>query len=167
MAKSAKKIAGAPARSLKIGKGKGGKQTSASAETEAPKAAAAEAAEHEVHSEGVVQPVTSAKRTRAAVSAVARATHDVTVPTRPSAGLNKNRSRTVVPNDEFNTLPGLTFTDRMNDVLSAIRTKYGTRPWSRGDLDAGILKAGVRKGVVRPVSGQGTSESDTYQFVGK
>jgi hypothetical protein len=107
-----------------------------------------------------------AKATAPAKKVTAFVGHEVTAAYQgPSTGLNKRKSLAAIPHDEFGTKPDYVLTERTNLVAKAIKDKYGKAVFPRMNLDAGILKFLVWKGAVRPVTGEGKSPSDTYQFV--
>lgn len=94
------------------------------------------------------------------------AKHEVTAAYQgPSTGLNKRKSLAVIPHNEFGTKPDYVLTTRSEQVAKALKDKYAKTPFQRMNLDAGILKFLVWRGKVKPISGDGRSPNDTYQFV--
>lgn len=85
----------------------------------------------------------------------------------PSAGLNKRKSVTALDHKLFGTKPDYVLTARTEAVAKTLREKYGTAPFARMNADAGVMKYLLMKGALKPVSGDGKSEADTYQFVAK
>ena len=106
-----------------------------------------------------------AKEAKAKKAKVERMTHGTgTSYAGPSNGVNSNRSRSVVDHSKFGTDPEYSMTPRTQERLAPMKKKYAAKPWARGDLDVGILKFGLKKGHIEPVTGDGTSEADTYRF---
>lgn len=83
----------------------------------------------------------------------------------PSKGFNKRKSKTKIDHSIFGDDESIVFTQRSDDILNPLRAKYKTGAFPRADMDAWVLKRAIQKGVVKPVTGDGTKESDTYQFV--
>jgi len=94
-----------------------------------------------------------------------RFTHDAKSEwTGPSAGFNERRSKTRVPVEEYNTRPDYVLSERTQAILSPLRKKYGSTPFQRGNLDAGVIKYAIRKGHLQPVGGDPTNETLMLKF---
>ncbi|MET4190618.1 MULTISPECIES: hypothetical protein [unclassified Bradyrhizobium] len=102
------------------------------------------------------------KRERAKVE---RIEHTVTSPyAGPSLGLNKRKSTTALDLATFGTQPDYVLTMRTEQVGKALKAKYGTAPFARGNADAGILKYLGRKGYIRHVDGDPSAETSRFAF---
>jgi hypothetical protein len=73
--------------------------------------------------------------------------------TGPSDGANKNLSRTKIDPSRFNAYPQGNMTERDDKNLKALRSAFGTKPFERRNVDAGILRRLMERGYVKHVSG--------------
>ena len=121
-------------------------------------------AKRKVKTEGTTTPAVVAATTEKPKKAP-RFTHGISTKyAGPSKGTNQRKSRTVIPVSEFGSKKDMVLTERTQAILTPMRAKYGNKPFQRGDLDAGVLKFAIWKGHVNVISGDGTSEGDTYSF---
>ena len=81
-----------------------------------------------------------------------------------SSPVNRNKSRTRIPVEEFGSKPDSVLTERVNALLKAIKAKYGSKPFRRGDFNAGALKRAGWKGVLVHVSGDPASEDCVFRL---
>jgi hypothetical protein len=80
-----------------------------------------------------------------------------------SKGLNARKSGTKLDLSLFNTKPDMVLTSRTELVLQSIKNQYQRATFARGNIDAGVLKYGIMKGHLKPVSGDG-GETTMLQF---
>lgn len=91
---------------------------------------------------------------------VSRITHGVTsLYTGDSPGLNKRKSVTVLDLQLFNTKPDYVLKDRSELIAETVKREYGAKPFTRGNIDAGVLKHLIQKGHVQAVSGNGGEDT--------
>jgi hypothetical protein len=82
----------------------------------------------------------------------------------PSTGMNARRSLTALPSSVFGSNPDYVLTPRTEAVAKSLKAEFGSRPFARGNIDAGILKYLAMKGHLKHVGGDLSTEQATLQF---
>lgn len=81
-----------------------------------------------------------------------------------SVPINKSKSKTRLPIEDFSQRPDYVLTERSLDILKPLKAKYGKKEFARGDIDAGVLKTAGWRGVLAHVSGDPASETCMLKF---
>lgn len=77
--------------------------------------------------------------------------------TGPSDAVNKNLSRTKIDPTTFNKYPKGAVTERDQAAIVALRHQFGYKEWARKNMDAGIVRRLMERGLVRHASGDPSS----------
>lgn len=95
----------------------------------------------------------------------ARVIHDLDVDySGVSVPVNRNKSRTRIPIEEFGSKPDSTLTPRVNAILTAVRKEYGRKTFKRGNLDSGALKRAGWKGAIVHIGGDPSTEDCRFKL---
>lgn len=81
-----------------------------------------------------------------------------------SKAVNLRKSRTLLPLESFGSKIDAILTDRDNDAIKALKTKYGRSEFQRGNLDAGIIRRLGERGIIEHVSGDAMSPQTTFKL---
>ena len=85
-----------------------------------------------------------------------------------STSFGKNRSRTRIAIESFDTKPDAPLTARDNAFIGAIKQKYGVnKAFQRGDADAGNMRRAIERGYMQHDNGDPASDTATYKLTAK
>jgi hypothetical protein len=82
--------------------------------------------------------------------------------TGPSTEVNKNHSRTKVDPAVFNSNPKANVTARDQAAINALRKQFGNKAFERRNIDAGILRRLMERGLAKHVAGDPNTLTGTF-----